>query len=96
MSSTEEDGVYLPKPILYGHMVLVSILVLSNNFFKIVCFEMSLIFFFINWKKIYHLVLKILTTCKSALVPFLDMENSFPNTVLFCLEDFYLALDQWQ
>lgn len=51
MSSTEEDGVYLPKPILYGHMIIASILVLNNIFFKIVCFEMSLIFLLYKLEK---------------------------------------------
>lgn len=41
-----------------------------------------------------HFVLKILTTCKPAVVSFLDRGNSLPNTVLFYLEDFHIALDQ--
>lgn len=50
MSVTEEDGAYLLKSILHGLMILGSILVLTKKYFKIVCFETSLIFFFINWK----------------------------------------------
>lgn len=50
MSLTKEDGAYLPQPILHGLMILGSILVLNKKYFKIVCFETSLVFSFIMGK----------------------------------------------